>query len=64
MLRGLGVEQALMLTGDNDRAARAIARQAGISDVRSGLLPAMKLDAIEELEARPWCGCDGRRWCQ
>ncbi len=50
MLRGLGVEQALMLTGDNDRAARAIARQAGISDVRSGLLPAMKLDAIEELK--------------
>ena len=30
----------VLLTGDNDRAARKLASQAGIADVRAGLLPA------------------------
>ncbi len=38
----------IMLTGDNDRTARAIAAQVGISDVRAQLLPADKAAAIEE----------------
>jgi len=49
-LHDLGIERTLMLTGDNERAARAIARQAGISDVQSDLLPAKKLDVIEQLK--------------
>jgi Cd2+/Zn2+-exporting ATPase len=49
-LHALGIQRTLMLTGDNERAAHAIARQAGISDARSELMPAMKLDAIEELK--------------
>ncbi len=49
-LHELGIEKTLMLTGDNERAARAIARQTGIGEARSGLLPAMKLDAIDALK--------------
>jgi Cu+-exporting ATPase len=44
--RGLA---SVMLTGDNQATARAIAAEAGVSDVRSGLLPAEKLDVIREL---------------
>lgn len=43
---------AVMLSGDNLGAARAVAEAAGIADVRAPLLPADKLDAVAELEAR------------
>ena len=44
--RGLA---SVMLTGDNEATARAIAAEAGVSDVRAGLLPGEKLDVIREL---------------
>src|SRR5690606_429369 len=40
----------VMLTGDDPRTAQAIAREAGIADVRAGLLPEDKLTAIRELQ--------------
>lgn len=49
-LKQAGVKQTVMLSGDNDRVARAIARQIGIDDVRADLLPEDKLDAINELK--------------
>jgi len=49
-LKELGVEKTIILTGDNERAGRAIARQTGIDDVRSDLLPAEKLAIIEQLK--------------
>jgi P-type Cu+ transporter len=49
-LKRIGVEKTLILTGDNERAARAIAQQVGIDDWRAGLLPEQKLDVIRELE--------------
>ena len=53
MLHAQGIE-TIMLTGDNDRTARAIAAAAGISDVRAQQLPADKAAAIEALaESRP-----------
>lgn len=53
MLQELGIE-TIMLTGDNDRTARALAAQAGITDVRAEQLPADKAAAIESLvKARP-----------
>jgi cation-transporting P-type ATPase J len=41
----------VLLTGDNPRAAAALAAQVGIDDVRAGLLPQEKVDAVRELEA-------------
>lgn len=39
----------VMLTGDNPTAAKAIGAQAGVSDVRAGLLPADKVAAVKDL---------------
>jgi Cd2+/Zn2+-exporting ATPase len=50
-LQSLGVA-AVMLTGDNEATARAIAAEAGINDVQAGLLPDEKLQAIQTLAAR------------
>ena len=50
-LKVLGI-QSVMLTGDNRHTAEAIARQVGIEDVRSELLPEQKLKAIAELQSR------------
>ncbi|MCG5031454.1 heavy metal translocating P-type ATPase [Mesosutterella sp. OilRF-GAM-744-9] len=41
----------VMLTGDRDLTARAIAARAGIDEVRSGLLPADKASIVAELKA-------------
>ncbi|MDQ6694470.1 MAG: heavy metal translocating P-type ATPase [Chloroflexota bacterium] len=49
MLRQAGISHVAMLTGDTDATARSIARHVGIEDVRAGLLPAGKLDAIHSL---------------
>ena len=51
-LRALGVTEIAMLTGDNPETARAVAAQAGVTDVRAGLLPAQKVDAVSELRDR------------
>ena len=47
-MRDLGVEP-MMLTGDNQRTATAVALAVGISDARGDQLPENKLAAIEEL---------------
>ncbi|PSP38840.1 cadmium-transporting ATPase [Halobacteriales archaeon QH_7_65_31] len=43
-----GVHTA-MLTGDNDRTARAVADEIGIDDVHAGLMPDEKVAAVERL---------------
>ncbi|MFE3827915.1 heavy metal translocating P-type ATPase [Streptomyces sp. NPDC059092] len=40
-----------LLTGDNPRAAARLAEEAGITDVRAGLLPEDKVAAVREREA-------------
>ncbi|MFC7134746.1 MULTISPECIES: heavy metal translocating P-type ATPase [Salinibaculum] len=50
-LRALGIEEVVMLTGDNERTARAIAEQVGVDDFRAELLPEEKVEAVRELEA-------------
>jgi len=40
----------IMLTGDNEITANAIAREAGIDDVIAGVLPDGKADAIQQLQ--------------
>ncbi len=41
---------AVLVTGDNRRAAAAVAAAVGIGDVRSGLLPEGKVAAVEDLQ--------------
>ena len=48
-LRGMGI-QTVMLTGDNERTAKAISRQAGVDQVIAGVLPDGKADVIQKLK--------------
>jgi Cd2+/Zn2+-exporting ATPase len=52
LLRNLGVQHLVMLTGDNDDVARRIAQQVGVTDVRAELMPEDKLTAIKALQAQ------------
>ncbi|MGD0559875.1 MAG: heavy metal translocating P-type ATPase, partial [Streptosporangiaceae bacterium] len=47
-LRDLGL-RPILLTGDNERAARAVADAVGIDEVIAGVLPAEKADVIRRL---------------
>ncbi|MGZ0145955.1 heavy metal translocating P-type ATPase [Kribbella sp. WER1] len=47
--------RTVLLTGDSEVAAREVARELGIDDVRAGVLPADKAGVIAQLQA------DGRR---
>ncbi|WP_418285140.1 heavy metal translocating P-type ATPase [Halorubrum sp. DTA46] len=51
-LREQGVEQIVMLTGDNERVARHIADELGIDEVYAELLPEQKVEHIERLKER------------
>ena len=48
-LRNMGI-QTVMLTGDNERTARAISGQAGVDQVIAGVLPEGKADVIRKLK--------------
>ena len=50
-LRELGVGRIVMLTGDNERTAGAIAAAVGVDEYRAGLLPEEKVEAIEAMKA-------------
>ncbi|WP_372945485.1 HAD-IC family P-type ATPase, partial [Muriicola sp.] len=49
-LKGMGI-QVIMLTGDNERTARAVAGELDLSDFRAGMLPEDKLKELERLQA-------------
>ena len=48
-LRALGVTKTVMLTGDNERVARAVAQTVGLEDIRASLLPEDKIAAVADL---------------
>ncbi|HVM04879.1 MAG TPA: heavy metal translocating P-type ATPase [Acidimicrobiales bacterium] len=50
MLRQLGLRPVL-LTGDNERAARAVAGEVGIDEVIADVLPEEKVDVVRRLQA-------------
>ena len=49
MLHAIGLEKVVMLSGDNQRTASAIAKQAGIDEARGDLMPDQKVEHIKEL---------------
>ena len=51
-LHAMGVEKVAMLTGDNERTARAIAGELGIDEVYAGLKPEDKVMKVRELAER------------
>ncbi len=51
MLRALGL-RTILLTGDNEATARAVAARVGVDDVVAGVLPAGKADAVRALQAQ------------
>ena len=50
-LQNMGIE-VVMLTGDNERTARAIGQQAGVNRVIAGVLPDGKEQVIRQLQTR------------
>jgi P-type E1-E2 ATPase len=49
-LKASGIARTVMLTGDNQEAARRVAAEIGIDDVRAGLLPEDKIREIKRLK--------------
>ena len=52
LLHRQGISRVAMLTGDQEAAARSVAAQLGIDDVRAGLLPEEKVAAVQDLRRR------------
>lgn len=51
-LHAIGIKRVVMLTGDNERTALAIAREVGLDEVYADLKPEDKLDRVRELAKR------------
>jgi len=51
-LKQAGVEKVVMLTGDHEGTARAIAQQAGVDEYRAQLLPADKVEAVKQFKLK------------
>jgi len=51
-LQDIGIKRVVMLTGDNFATASSIAKQVGIKEVESGVLPEQKVDYIRKLKGQ------------
>jgi Cd2+/Zn2+-exporting ATPase len=51
-LKRAGVKHVVMLTGDNEGTARAIAEQAGVDEYRAQLLPDDKVEAVNQFKLK------------
>ncbi len=51
-LRGLGIRRAVMLTGDSERTAAAIAAEVGVDEYHAEILPADKASFVEAERAK------------
>jgi Cd2+/Zn2+-exporting ATPase len=52
LLRRQGIQRVVMLTGDQEAAARAVASRLAIDEVHAGLLPEEKVAAVQDLRRR------------
>lgn len=51
-LKRVGIQHVVMLTGDNEKVARAIADQVGVDEFYAGLMPDDKMAILKELKIR------------
>jgi P-type E1-E2 ATPase len=51
-LRGTGIKNVLMITGDNGRVAHAVAKQLGIHEYFAETLPSSKAQLIKDLQTK------------
>lgn len=49
-LKKLGIKRMIMLTGDNQKVADAVAKEIGLTDAWGSLLPEEKVEAIKKLK--------------
>ncbi len=49
-LKEIGIEKMIMLSGDNQKVADAIANEVGLTGARGSLLPEEKVEAIKQLK--------------
>ena len=50
----MGIKRVIMLTGDNENIAKAVADQAGVDEYHANLLPLNKVEIVQQLKAQ---GC-------
>ena len=55
-LKATGVKRAVMLTGDTEATAKSVARELGLDEYHAQLLPADKVERVEELLSRKSSG--------
>jgi cation-transporting ATPase G len=58
-LRALGIGRIVMLTGDNQRTASALASEIDLEEVHAGLLPEDKVAIVDALQGGVRTGCHG-----
>ena len=51
-LKRIGVEKTVMLTGDNDTIGKAVAKEVGLDDCYTQLLPNEKVEVLEQLDGK------------
>jgi Cd2+/Zn2+-exporting ATPase len=51
-LRELGIERLIMISGDNQQVADAVARTVGLTEAKGDLMPEQKVEAIKALRER------------
>jgi Cd2+/Zn2+-exporting ATPase len=51
-LKQIGIKRMIMLTGDNQNVASAVAKEIGITDTWGGLLPEEKVEAIRKMTSK------------
>ena len=52
-LKKQGIDNLLLITGDNEQVAKTVAKELGINSVVADALPGDKLKAIEKIKERP-----------
>lgn len=48
-LKQLGISHTVLLSGDNERTAQAIGQAVGVDEIRAGLMPEDKVEAVENI---------------